>query len=555
MATPQIPFADLLAELSNPDIRVRRTAITKIMRRRKERGQAFQRLTQLLNDPYAPVRKAAVKALGKLGDPRALPYLARMLDDRAFHVRLLAVQSLEASWGAQAVPSLKKACADDVDRVRVAALQALVRLQGAQALPYVQAALLTDQSEMVRLQALDVLVDLQGQQATPYLVTVFVRRDDALCLRALDLLYNLHSTQATPYLLPALSSPSESVRGRAISYLTQLGRVNAQVVPDLLTLAAHPDRDKRVAVFTALARLKDPRSLDAMLQALHDQESSVRVSAIEMLSEVGEQRALPRLLELCADPVTQVRLRVAQSLDRFADARAIEPLLVLLRDADTAVRASAAASLGALGDPRAIPALAACFASAEKLRLRGTAMQALSSLVMRFPAEIAQPEVLTQFLYALGESYVYIREDASKVLAFPACQALLREPLREMFTDFAAPLQIRLAALKVLETSGYDAEPQMLDALLAMLEQENEHVPLRIRAISLLGKHRDKRAVETLLKLLDSSDISLREAASEALGLLGDARALVPLQALQARTSPGYLSMLVTQSIARLTSG
>ncbi len=44
MKTPPIPFATLLAGLSDPDNQVRRKTITAILRRRNERGHAVTSL-------------------------------------------------------------------------------------------------------------------------------------------------------------------------------------------------------------------------------------------------------------------------------------------------------------------------------------------------------------------------------------------------------------------------------------------------------------------------------------------------------------------------------
>ena len=62
MTSSPIPFATLLAGLQDPNSQVRRQAITGIMRRRNERGQAFASLLALLGDPEDQVRKAAIKA-------------------------------------------------------------------------------------------------------------------------------------------------------------------------------------------------------------------------------------------------------------------------------------------------------------------------------------------------------------------------------------------------------------------------------------------------------------------------------------------------------------
>ena len=51
MKSSPAPFSTLLANLAHPNDQVRELTITAIMRRRKERGQAFDSLVALLADP------------------------------------------------------------------------------------------------------------------------------------------------------------------------------------------------------------------------------------------------------------------------------------------------------------------------------------------------------------------------------------------------------------------------------------------------------------------------------------------------------------------------
>src|SRR5262245_41433509 len=105
MKTPPVPFSSLLADLADPSSQVRRLAISRIMRRSKERGQAFASLLTLLNDPDDQVRQAAIKALGTLGDPRAIPALGPLLTHPNARLRLLALQALVQIDLQQAFPS------------------------------------------------------------------------------------------------------------------------------------------------------------------------------------------------------------------------------------------------------------------------------------------------------------------------------------------------------------------------------------------------------------------------------------------------------------------
>ncbi|HVU67261.1 MAG TPA: HEAT repeat domain-containing protein, partial [Ktedonobacteraceae bacterium] len=60
MATPKGTFAELVANLADPSGEVRRRAVQKIMRRSRERQQAFEQFAQLLNDPDYQVYKVVI---------------------------------------------------------------------------------------------------------------------------------------------------------------------------------------------------------------------------------------------------------------------------------------------------------------------------------------------------------------------------------------------------------------------------------------------------------------------------------------------------------------
>lgn len=78
------------------------------------------------------------------------------------------------------------------------------------------------------------------------------------------------------------------------------------------------------------------------------------------------------------------------------------------------------------------------------------------------------------------------------------------------------------------------SEPAAVDALIAALDDESDRTedggyPLRRNAARALGKLGDRRAVEPLIKCLDSDDVYVREAAAQSLELLNDPRSIQPL--------------------------
>jgi HEAT repeat protein len=60
-------------------------------------------------------REASVQSLGKIGDPRAVPYLLNILDDRSIAMKLSAIRALEGIGDPRAIPYLKNMAEKDTD--------------------------------------------------------------------------------------------------------------------------------------------------------------------------------------------------------------------------------------------------------------------------------------------------------------------------------------------------------------------------------------------------------------------------------------------------------
>lgn len=122
MLQPVLSLTDLVSQLSDPDNQVRLQAISDIMSRSAERGQAFPSLLALLNDPDQQVANAALKALGKLKDARAVPALVQVSTrHRLSLVRLNALKALVQVDPVKAQPQAQAALHDPAAPMRAAA--------------------------------------------------------------------------------------------------------------------------------------------------------------------------------------------------------------------------------------------------------------------------------------------------------------------------------------------------------------------------------------------------------------------------------------------------
>lgn len=91
----------------------------------------------------------------------------------------------------------------------------------------------------------------------------------------------------------------------------------------------------------------------------------------------------------------------------------------------------------------------------------------------------------------------------------------------------------RLAVMKLGMVGGEDA----FRALLMTVRNDHEDLVTRGKAALMLGRLRDVRAVDTLIKALESPGYSTRVSAAEALGNIGDRRAIAPLMKLLAASN------------------
>lgn len=100
---------------------------------------------------------------------------------------------------------------------------------------------------------------------------------------------------------------------------------------------------------------KDPSSVDFLIRALDDKESSVRERAVIVLGEMRASSAVPVLIKRLNDRNDMVRYVTITALGNLRDPRATPALIKRLKKRDFTLQTCYA--LGSAGDPSAIPAL------------------------------------------------------------------------------------------------------------------------------------------------------------------------------------------------------
>jgi len=213
----------------------------------------------------------------------------------------------------------------------------------------------------------------------------------------------------------------------------------------------------------------------------------------------------------------QVRQAAAQSLGQSGDPRAVEPLIHALGDRDNNVRQAAAQALRQLGNARTVDPL----------------IRALENWSMDVRQEAAQ--VLGQLgdTRAVGP-LIHILGDGSKSERQIVAQALGQLGEGTFADAILAALNGKPQALAKLK------DPRALEPLIRALDYERVSIrraasqalgdrDVREAAAQALGQLGDPHAVEPLIHTLRDNDWRVCQTAAQALGQLGDTRALKPL--------------------------
>jgi HEAT repeat protein len=393
----------------------------------------------------ADVREIALRALARIGDPRAVEpliealttadaWLAPRIADILSRHGPLVVEPLLAllaqpdhhparAWAAnvlgevraeRAFPLLVTALDDPDDEVRAKSATALGRLGDRRALAYLLDHLLTDPAPFVRTRIAAALGRFDQPEVIDRLVRALGDQAWWVRMRSVEALEQI-GAQAEGPLLGALDDPNPEIRARAAVGLERLGVpatlvdliqrgeqvteamgtlvkfVSAGARELLADLLRHPNVEVRGAVLSA-ARRAGRRDLapELLLSARTDPDPILRAAAFQALDSLEIRDGVRVALDGLADPDVQVRMAAIGLLGRRGGANTVARLRDCAGDVLPGVRAVAAHALGLRRAREAIPDLTRLLDDPDPL-VRDAAVGALGRVGDRtsLPALIA----------------------------------------------------------------------------------------------------------------------------------------------------------------------
>lgn len=555
-----------------------------------------------LIDKDPSIRKAAAASLEQIGektrvitDSKIVYALIMALADADSEVRSLAAKSLAFYKDRQALEPLVERLYDEDSGVRKETAVSLGRLQPTKEVVFALMDLFNDDTEWhqksaVRYECLVSIGKIGSYPATslPLLMEHF--NDEILrveIVRALGRSYSQDPSEISKLLLKASEDPNQEVRKSAVEALARQSRKQAGDAPK----DDAPDIDQyiraledsspgvRSASVKALAETGNPKAVEPIINALHDDDAAVQEAAIIALGKFKDERILRELLPFLGSTTgmsnphainsfwnvarntgqkevhvfredgirhvvnnrNEIPQKASSTKKMIVHPRAMDAILDVFNDNDSDLKISILHGIQYFEDDRIEPLLIRMLGdpssairalALDRLRYYATerAVPAIVGALSDSDPEIRKKaavlagvlnnkDAVAPLVECLNDGYADVRQSVILALGRINDQRAI-EPLTEQLSD--GNVEIRKAALNALL---YFENPSILTLNLKMLQDESAEV--RRSAVWNIRNKPDKRAVEPLLLLLDDQDT--RVYAAGALGAIGDLRAVGPL--------------------------
>jgi HEAT repeat protein len=289
-------------------------------------------VTEALHDRNRMVRTTAVGCVRTMKGRGVTERFAAELAKVSAGEQVLLIGALADRGDAAALPAITSAAKSADAEVRKAALQAVGKLGNASCVGLLVQAAQRGSSNEQKTAALNSLVDLQGAGVDNEIVKAVQVSPPEVRPQLIQVLFDRDAVGAVPALLGETSNPDPTVRKAAFKALGRLaGEKDLPSLVELLVKSRDDGsrRDAERALITACRKITDvSRRADVVLAALKGQEPvAVRCSLLRVLGHIANSRALEELSRAVQEQDPTVQDTAVRALANWPDPSAAEVLL------------------------------------------------------------------------------------------------------------------------------------------------------------------------------------------------------------------------------------
>jgi HEAT repeat protein len=380
------------------------------------------KLGELVFGSDSQVAEAAVAALGKIGDSKAMEILVRARTEGGSDLRfavmdayLRCAENLVTEGKAEQASVIYKELAreEEVPIIRSAAIKGLADIGGREAIKIVVAAL-RDKARLIRSTAIGCVRTMQGDGVTELFASELSKKSPAEQVLLIAALTDRGDPTALHAITELSKSVDSEVREAALHAVGKLG--DAASVDFLVRAAAGASSsEEKGAAMNSLTVLAGDGVDDAIVKAMQNSQTSMRSELIQVLYDRNAVGAVPALLAEAENTDPNVRRAAFKALSRLADEKDITSLVKLLvqmpddssrRDAE---RAAIAVCRKISEEERRADAVLATLHEDERVHVRCSLLRVLGG--------IANRKALGMVAIASKEANPALRDTAVRALA------------------------------------------------------------------------------------------------------------------------------------------
>lgn len=394
--------------------------------------------------------------------------------------------------------------------VQEAAEYALRKIRGTKTILGMLPLLRSDDAP-IRNIAMDVLREIGGDDI-PSIQSLLRDDDPDMRIFVADILGCTGSRQAVPLLCDALlKDPEVNVRYQAAM---SLGTLAFPEAVDALRQAMHDEEWVQFSVVEALTKIRADSTISALVQSLNSSSELVASIIIDALGEMGNIKAVPLLFKSLENASLPLRHKTVKAIVQILGGRSLSLLslkdqerfrsylLDALGDEDEDIQKAALSGLAVMGDKEATEAI---FQLAG--RLDADRDHDMVAAAIRAVAAIGYNENFAAALKSLNEHIVRLAVEASALMNDHRCV----DEIKEIFWTQDRDVQ-RSAAGQMAKI----AEAQDIPFFLDLLERHEDGEVLK-NALYFLGvRIQCSDAQEKIFSMLSHPFDDVKEAALEA---------------------------------------
>jgi HEAT repeat protein len=417
----------IVRDVKNEDDDVRGAALRALGRIRDARAVPF--LIEALGYPDTWLPPRIGEILVSIGEP-AIPELqAELRENHSEHVRMWAAEILGWLQAASAAPALIDALSDINPEVRARSAAALGRIKDDRSVHRLLELLISDPAPFVRVKVSQALGAIGHPAVIDYLITTLKDPEWWVRVRAVEALEKMGQS-AVAGLLPALEDEDAEVRRRAAMALERIGYVE-QILDDYAQPAFKQDL-RRILLLVAEAGV-----IESLSQKLATGEGTIRKRIVRLFGDAGVKEASGPLLELLSETTEwSLKARIIESLGKIGARDAVPRLVEHLRHREDWVRKSTVEALGRLEAQDAADDVAGLLDDPSPIA-RESALEALLRLgVSKHRDKIEgllldpTPRVRRTAIKVLRELGLPLNENAASVLLADTSEEVKAEAIR-----------------------------------------------------------------------------------------------------------------------------